>query len=132
MATKQPVTLAAMEALWETQPGAPLVILGQPNVAEQKMDNPIVVPKALSFLTWRHWNAEVQGLNHVPKEDWPDNIPLLYYAYHIMVGLGTIFIAISAIAACCCGAISYITPAGCSGSWCCWRPFPTSPTPPAG
>jgi len=53
----------------------------------------------LSFLTWRRWNAEVQGLNHVPKEDWPDNIPLLYYAYHIMVGLGTIFIAVCLIAA---------------------------------
>jgi cytochrome d ubiquinol oxidase subunit I len=99
VARKQPVTLAAMEALWETQPGAPLVILGQPNVPEQKLDNPIAVPRALSFLTWRHWNAEVQGLNHVPKEDWPDNIPLLYYSYHIMVGLGTMFIAISVIAA---------------------------------
>jgi cytochrome bd ubiquinol oxidase subunit I len=96
---KQPVTLAAMEALWETQPGAPLVILGQPDVARQKLDNALVVPKMLSFLTWRRWSAEVQGLNHVPKEDWPDNIPLLYYAYHIMVGLGTLFIAISAIAA---------------------------------
>src|SRR5271165_1683243 len=74
VARKQPVTLAAMEALWETQPGAPLVILGQPNVAEQKIDNPIVVPKALSFLTWRRWNAEVQGLNHVPREDWRDQL----------------------------------------------------------
>ncbi len=99
VAQKQPVTLAAMEALWDTQPGAPLVILGQPNVAEQKIDNPIVVPGMLSFLTWRRWGAEVQGLNHVPKQDWPDNIPLLYYAYHIMVGLGTVFIAVSAIAA---------------------------------
>jgi cytochrome bd ubiquinol oxidase subunit I len=36
----------------------------------------------------------VRGLDAFPKEDWPDNIPLLYYAYHIMVGLGTFFIAI--------------------------------------
>ena len=48
----------------------------------------------LSFLTWRRWNAEVQGLNEFPQQDWPDNIPLLYYSYHIMVGLGTIFIAV--------------------------------------
>ena len=67
VALNQPVTLAAMEALWETQPGAPLVIIGQPNVPEQKIDNPIIVPKALSFLTWRRWNAEVKGLNEVPK-----------------------------------------------------------------
>jgi cytochrome d ubiquinol oxidase subunit I len=99
VAKKQPVTLAAMEALWETQPGAPLVILGQPNVPEKKIDNGIVVPKVLSFLTWRRWNAEVKGLDQVPKEDWPDNIPLLYYSYHIMVGLGTVFISISAMAA---------------------------------
>ena len=40
----------------------------------------------------------VKGLNAIPKEDWPENIPLLYYTYHIMVGLGTIFIVVSAIA----------------------------------
>jgi cytochrome d ubiquinol oxidase subunit I len=99
VALHQPATLAAMEALFETQPGAPLVILGQPNVDERRIDNPIQIPKALSFLTWRRWNAPLQGLNHVPKEDWPDNVPLLYYVYHIMVGLGTFFIAISVIAA---------------------------------
>jgi len=99
IARNQPVTLAAMEALWETQPGAPLVILGQPDVSAQKIDNPIIVPRMLSFLTWRKWTAEVKGLNAVPKQDWPDNIPLLYYSYHIMVGLGTIFIAVAAIAA---------------------------------
>jgi len=98
IATHQPVTLAAIEALWETQPGAPLVILGQPNADTKTIDNPIVVPKMLSFLTWRSWSAEVKGLNEVPKQDWPENIPLLYYAYHIMVGLGTMFIAVTAVA----------------------------------
>ncbi|MGB8769545.1 MAG: cytochrome ubiquinol oxidase subunit I [Candidatus Korobacteraceae bacterium] len=98
VAFHQPVTLAAMEALWETQPGAPLVILGQPDVAAKKIDNPIIIPKMLSFLTWRSWGAEVKGLNEVPQQDWPDSIPLLYYAYHMMVGLGTIFIAVSVVA----------------------------------
>ncbi len=87
-----------MEALWETQPGAPLVILGQPDMTAQRIDNPIIVPKMLSFLTWRSWSAEVKGLNSIPKQDWPENIPLLYYTYHIMVGLGTIFIAVTAVA----------------------------------
>jgi cytochrome d ubiquinol oxidase subunit I len=36
----------------------------------------------------------VHGLEEFPEDLWPDNIPLLYYAYHIMVGLGTIFIAV--------------------------------------
>ena len=90
----QPATLAAMEALFETAPGAPLVILGQPDVRNRKIDNPIVIPKMLSFLTYRRWEAEVKGLDAFPEDVWPDNIPLLYYSYHIMVGLGTIFIAV--------------------------------------
>ena len=90
----QPVTLAAMEALFEGQPGAPLVIIGQPDVNAHKIDNPLIVPKALSFLTYRRWSARVEGLDGFPQNLWPQNIPLLYYSYHIMVGLGTIFIAI--------------------------------------
>ena len=98
VAERQPVTLAAMEALFDTQHGAPLVIIGQPNMATQTVDNPIMVPKMLSFLTYRRWNARVHGLNEVAQADWPQNIPLLYYAYHIMVGLGTMFIAVMAVA----------------------------------
>lgn len=91
VARYQPVTLAAMEGLFDNQHGAPLVIIGQPDVGARKLDNPIAVPDMLSFLTYRRWKAEVQGLLQFPEDQWPDNIPLLYYAYHIMVGLGTIF-----------------------------------------
>ena len=94
----QPVTLAAMEGLFQTESGASIVLVGQPDTAQQKLDNPIYVPKALSFLTHRRWEAEVKGLNEFPRDQWPDNIPLLYYSYHIMVGLGTIFILIMASA----------------------------------
>ena len=97
IARYQPVTLAAMEALFTSGPGAPLVIIGQPNVEERKIDNPILVPKMLSFLTYRRWEANVRGLDAFPQELWPQNISLLYYSYHIMVGLGTIFIAIMVI-----------------------------------
>src|SRR5208283_3001639 len=99
VASNQPVTLAAMEALFVGQSGAPLIILGQPNVAEGKIDNPLEVPNALSFLTYRAWKANVQGLDSFPADLWPQNIALLYYSYHIMVGLGTIFIAIMVVAA---------------------------------
>lgn len=98
VAHHQPATLAAMEALFKTDTGAPLVVIGQPNVPEQKIDNPILIPKMLSFLTYRRWGAEVKGLDAFPRDRWPDNIPLLYFSYHIMVGLGTIFIAILLIA----------------------------------
>jgi cytochrome d ubiquinol oxidase subunit I len=98
IALNQPATLAAMEALFEGGPGAPLIIVGQPNVPERKIDNPLVFPKMLSFLTYRAWGAEVRGLNAFPPDTWPDNIPLLYYSYHIMVGLGTLFIAVMLVA----------------------------------
>ena len=99
IAQNQPVTLAAMEALFESQPGAPLVLIGQPNVDQRKIDNPIIIPDALSFLTYRAWKAEVKGLNAFPEDQWPSNIELLYFSYHIMVGLGTLFIAIAVVAA---------------------------------
>jgi cytochrome d ubiquinol oxidase subunit I len=99
VANLQPVTLAAMEGLFQGQPGAPLVILGQPDDQQGKIDNPLEVPGMLSMLTYKRWNAHIQGLDAFPKQDWPSNIPLLYYSYHIMVGLGTFFIAIMAVAA---------------------------------
>ncbi len=98
IAHNQPPTLAAMEGLFKTEEGAPLVIIGQPNTAEQKLDNPISLPRMLSFLTYQRWGAEVRGLDSFSRDQWPDNIPLLYFSYHIMVGLGTIFIAIALVA----------------------------------
>jgi cytochrome d ubiquinol oxidase subunit I len=94
MAKHQPATTAAMEGLWKTERGAGLTIMGQPDVEKQRIDNPLVVNKMLSFLIYGTTVAEVQGLDKVPREDWPTNIPLLYYSYHIMAGLGTAFIAI--------------------------------------
>ncbi|MGE5082608.1 MAG: cytochrome ubiquinol oxidase subunit I, partial [Acidobacteriota bacterium] len=76
IAQHQPVTLAAMEALFATQPGAPLVLLGQPNVDDKKIDNPLIIPNALSFLTYRTWKAEVKGLNAFPQDEWPTSIAL--------------------------------------------------------
>ena len=99
IAYNQPATLAAMEALFATQPGAPLVLIGQPNVDEKKIDNPLIIPSALSFLTYRAWKAEVKGLDAFPQDAWPSNVALLYYSYHIMVGLGTLFIVVMVMAA---------------------------------
>jgi cytochrome d ubiquinol oxidase subunit I len=99
IAKHQKTTLAAMEGLFHSQENAPLAILGQPDVPNQRLDNPLVVPSMLSFLTYKNWTAHVDGLDHFPQSEWPDNIPLLYFSYHIMVGLGTLFIAILVIAA---------------------------------
>ena len=94
VAQKQPVTLAGMEGLFNSIEGAPIALIGQPNMKTQRLDNKIEVPNVLSFLTYKRWDAKIQGLNDFPKEQWPTNIPGLYYSYHIMVGLGTVFIGI--------------------------------------
>jgi cytochrome d ubiquinol oxidase subunit I len=99
VALYQPSTLSAMEGLFETENGASLVILGQPDIEKLTLDNPIKIPNLLSFLTYNRWKAEVKGLKQYPRDKWPDNIPLLYYSYHIMVGLGTIFIGIMLVGA---------------------------------
>jgi len=99
IAREQPATLAAMEGLFNTPPaGAPLLLVGQPNVDEGRIDNAIEVPRMLSFLTYRRWDVQVRGLDAFPPDVRPDNIALLYYSYHVMVGLGTILIAIAGIA----------------------------------
>jgi len=93
VANHQPAAFASMEGLFDTEEGAPLVLIGQPDMEKMRLDNPIQVPRILSFLTYRRFNAEVVGLKEIPRDQWPDNVPLHYYAYHIMVGLGTLFIA---------------------------------------
>jgi cytochrome d ubiquinol oxidase subunit I len=98
IARHQPATLAAMEGLFSTSAGAPIALVGQPDVENRRLDNPLFVPRALSFLTYRRWKAVVQGLDAFPAADWPDNLPLLYYSYHIMVGLGTLFLLLLAAA----------------------------------
>jgi cytochrome bd ubiquinol oxidase subunit I len=99
VAEKKPVALAAMEGQFESERGAGIVLIGQPDVENRRIYNPIVLPRALSYLIYQNWNAEVKGLEAFPERNWPDNIPLLYYCYHVMVGLGTIFIAIMVVAA---------------------------------
>ena len=99
MARHQPVTTAAMEALFYTQPGAPIVILGQPDIERRRIDNPIAVNNVLSFLIYGTTRAEVRGLDAFPPEIWPTNVPLLYFSYHVMAGLGTLFVALMVVAA---------------------------------
>jgi cytochrome d ubiquinol oxidase subunit I len=99
LAKYQPATLAAAEGLFDGGPRAELAIIGQPNVAERKLENPVVVPGALSFLVYGTFGATVKGLNDFPRDAWPGNVELLYFSYHIMVGLGTIFLLVMAISA---------------------------------
>ncbi len=99
VAKYQPAAFAAMEGIFETEKeGAEIVLIGQPNMVEKKLDNKIAVPNILSFLTYQEWDKQIPGMDQFKNEELPDNIPALYYSYHIMVGLGTIFIGIMGFA----------------------------------
>lgn len=98
MAQHQPAAVAGMEGLFHSQQGAPIVLLGQPDIRQQKIDNPLAVNKVLSFLIYGTTTAEVQGLDSFPTDQWPTALPLLFYTYHIMVGLGTYFALLMVIA----------------------------------
>ena len=98
VARHQEPALAAMEGRFESGPMAELTLIGQPNVRERRLDNPIKLPGVLSFLAYGTFHSNVRGLNDFPKDQWPENIELTYYAFHIMAGLGTIFIGIMGVA----------------------------------
>jgi cytochrome bd ubiquinol oxidase subunit I len=98
MAKHQPAATAAMEGLFHSTKDAPIAIMGQPDYETQTIDNPIAVNKVLSFLIYGTTSAEVTGLDHFPRDQWPSTLPLLFYAYHIMAGLGTYFAALMALA----------------------------------
>ncbi len=97
VARHQEVALAAMEGRFESGPMAGITFIGQPNVAERRLDNPIRLPGALSFLAYGTFHSNVRGLGAFPEEVWPTNIELLYYSFHIMAGLGTLFILLMAL-----------------------------------
>jgi cytochrome bd ubiquinol oxidase subunit I len=99
VARNQPAAMAAMEGLWKTEIGAPIVLMGQPNEETQQIDNPLVVNDVLSFLIYGTTKAEVKGLDQIQHDQWPTALPLLYYSYHIMAGLGTWFVMLMLVCA---------------------------------
>jgi cytochrome d ubiquinol oxidase subunit I len=94
----QPQALAAMEGRFQSGPMAEITLIGQPDVQKRQLDNPIRVPGMLSFLAFGTFHSDVPGLGAFPEDTWPTNIELLYYAFHVMAGLGTLFILLMALA----------------------------------
>jgi cytochrome d ubiquinol oxidase subunit I len=99
VAAHQPAALAAMEGRWNSGSWAEINFIGQPDVQNQRLDNPVRMPGILSFIAYGSFDSNVKGLSEFPPEQWPPNIELLYYSFHIMAGLGTLFIALMALAA---------------------------------
>jgi cytochrome d ubiquinol oxidase subunit I len=87
IAEHQPSKLAAAEALWETQRGAPLVIGGIPRRGGRDVILGLHVPKVLSFMAKSDFDAEVTGLEDIPEGERPP-VLVTHLAFQIMVGAG--------------------------------------------
>jgi cytochrome d ubiquinol oxidase subunit I len=88
----QPAKIAAMEALWKTEKGAALTLVGIPNEAEKRNDYAIAVPKALSLILVHSLDGEVKGLEEF--KDVPPVAPV-FFAFRIMVGTGVLMLALA-------------------------------------
>ena len=88
----QPAKIAAMEALWKTERGAPLTLIGFPNEQERRNDFAITLPKALSLILVHDPNGEVKGLEAF--EDTPPVAPV-FFAFRVMVGMGILMLLLS-------------------------------------
>ena len=96
VAETQPEKMAAFEALWETQEGAPFAIFGIPDESKQKTYAYIGIPKMLSFLIHFDPDAKVPGLNEFPKNERPP-VFIPFVSYHLMILFGVVFIGVSII-----------------------------------
>jgi cytochrome d ubiquinol oxidase subunit I len=86
----QPQKVAAMEGHWERQRGAALILLGHPDATEERTRVLIEVPHLSALVLTHEWNGETPGLKDVPADQRPTNIPLVFWAFRVMVGLGTL------------------------------------------
>lgn len=84
VAKYQPSKLAALEALYHTDTEVPLTLFGVVNSKEERIDYAIQIPKLLSYLSLGSVDAEVVGLDRIPREDWP-NVSVLFNAFRLML-----------------------------------------------
>ena len=91
----QPLKLAAAEALFQTQAGAPFLIGGWPDLEAHEVHAGLHVPKLLSVLATKDPNGVVRGLSDFPRQDWPP-VPIVHVAFQIMIGCGTLLLLVAA------------------------------------
>lgn len=89
----QPAKVAAMEALWQTERGAPLTLVGIPDPDSQRNDYAITIPRALSLILTHSLDGEVKGLAEF-GEDVPPVAPV-FWAFRVMVGVGLLMLALA-------------------------------------
>lgn len=90
----QPAKVAAMEGHFETERGAASILIGFPDVEAGETRHRIEVPKLASLYLTHSWDGEVPGLKAFPRENWPTNVPLVFWSFRVMVGLGLLMIGL--------------------------------------
>ncbi|MDZ7694351.1 MAG: cytochrome ubiquinol oxidase subunit I [Balneolaceae bacterium] len=93
VAERQPAKLAALESHFETEKSADLIIGGLPDVEEREVNYAIRIPGMLSFLAHGDFNAEITGLDQIPREEWPP-VVVTHIAFQIMVGAGMVMMLV--------------------------------------
>jgi cytochrome d ubiquinol oxidase subunit I len=93
----QPVKLAAMEGVWESQSCAPMYLIGWVDTATQTTTG-IKIPCLLSFLSYQNIHAVVQGLTSFPQDTWAP-VNLEFQVYHLMIDLGFLFVPLGLLGA---------------------------------
>jgi cytochrome d ubiquinol oxidase subunit I len=94
----QPAKIAAVEAHWETEKGAPLILFALPDPQTETNRFELAIPKLGSLVLTHDWDGEVRGLKSFPPEDRPNPI-IPFFAFRIMVGIGLLMIALGATGA---------------------------------
>ena len=90
----QPAKIAAMEGHFDSHPdGAPLILFGVPNEAEQRMDYAVEIPKLGSLILKHDPDAPMQGLDAFPPDQRPP-VVIPFYGFRIMVGIGFLMLGI--------------------------------------
>jgi cytochrome d ubiquinol oxidase subunit I len=90
----QPAKLAAMEAIYRTEDGAPLLIGGIPDDAARTTGYALVIPHGLSLLLADSTSARVTGLEEYPRKDWP-NVRIVHWSFDLMVLSGFAMLALA-------------------------------------
>lgn len=93
VAVRQPAKLAAMEAHFETGTHAPLLVGGLPDEDARVVHWGLELPSMLSVLAFNDPAASVQGLEDIPKDQWPP-VMVVHLAFQIMVAAGTLLAAV--------------------------------------
>ncbi len=90
----QPIKIAAMEALWETQAEAPLLLFAWPDEAAERNRAEIAIPGAASLILGHDTDAVILGLKEVPADDRPP-VAIVFFAFRIMVGAGVVMVVVA-------------------------------------